>query len=217
MEPKFQTSFIPRKPVAGASTAVPVLRQPDRSGTSIFMMIAVALFVVSLVGIGGAYIWKAHLFSVQGKYKEILAKKEQQFNIDRIEQLKQFNVQIDTAKQLLKNHLAVSQIFGIISQFTIENVRFLSLDLTSPVGGVGDFKVAMSGSGANLSAVAFQSDVLGALEQYGLRRVVKNPIISDPGLDQGGVVSFGFSATIDPASLLYEKTLMGQATTTGSN
>jgi hypothetical protein len=76
----------------------------------------------------------------------------------------------------------------------------------------------MKGYGRNFSSVAFQSDVLGQLEQYGLRNIVKNPILSDPSLDTGGTVSFGFTATLNPASLSYRQSVldsMSQATTTG--
>jgi hypothetical protein len=65
----------------------------------------------------------------------------------------------------------------------------------------------MQGYGSSLSAVAFQSDVLNQLEQYGLRKIIRNPILSDPALDANGTVSFNFSATIDPAALSYMKSV----------
>ncbi len=65
----------------------------------------------------------------------------------------------------------------------------------------------MKGYGSSFSAVAFQSDVLGKLVDYGLRGIVKNPILSDPSLDVNNSVSFGFTATIDPSTLSYEKSL----------
>jgi len=203
METKFQTSFIPKKQsvMVGGATA-----QPRKRGTSFFMGLGTAVFIISLVGAGGAYTWKQVLLSQQTTYKNDLTARQQQFNIDLIEQLKQTNVQIDLASQILSNHLAASQVFGIISRLTIENVRFLSMDLTA--GAAGDpLKLSMQGYGTNLAAVAFQSDVLSQLEQYGLRKVVKNPILSDPSVDSNKTVSFGFTATIDPSSISYEKAI----------
>jgi hypothetical protein len=80
------------------------------------------------------------------------------------------------------------------------------MDLTADKAGE-EIKVSLKGYGTSLSAVAWQSDVLGNLERYGLRKVVKNPILSDPALDSNGTVSFGFTASIDPASMTYERSL----------
>ncbi|MEN9524455.1 MAG: hypothetical protein RL536_524, partial [Candidatus Parcubacteria bacterium] len=100
---------------------------------------------------------------------------------------------------------------------TIEKVRFLSMDLTAPNANSGEgFKLSMKGYGTSLPAIAFQSDVLGQLEDYGLRKVVKNPILSDPSVDINSTVSFGLSATIDPATLTYRRSL-ADASATSTN
>ncbi len=214
METKFQTSFIPKKPLIPPGGMSGLNTSPRRHTTSLFMSLAVILFILSLLAAGGMYFWKSYLLSSQASYKTQLAERERQFNADLIEELKRQNVKIDLAKQLIGNHLAVSQIFDIIGRLTIENVRFLSMDLTAGANSGEGIKVAMKGYGTSFSAVAFQSDVLGQLEQYGLRKVVKNPILSDPALDSSGTVSFGFSATIDPASLSYEKSVTAEASST---
>lgn len=215
METKFQTSFIPKKPftpIGGVN-----IRTSHSHTTSLFMTLATLLFIASLVAAGGMYFWKSYLLSAQESYKSQLAEREKQFNSDLIEELKRQNIKIDTAKNLIVNHIAVSQIFDIIGRLTTENVRFLSMDLvtasTNPNDGI---KISMKGYGTSLSAVAFQSDVLGKLEQYGLRKVVKNPILSDPSVDVGKTVSFGLSATIDPGSLSYKKSLETQFGATDS-
>lgn len=207
METKFQTSFIPKKPLIPMSGLTPAA--PRRS-VSLFMVIAVLLFIASIAAAGGTFFWKSYVDSSQVKYKEELALREKQFNPNLIEDLKRQNVKIDLGKQLLDNHVAVSQIFDIIGRLTIENVRFTSMDLTvSPQTGEG-IKISMKGYGTSLSAIAWQSDVLGKLERYGLRKVVKNPILSDPSLDTNGQVSFGFSASIDPGSLSYTTSLKNE-------
>jgi hypothetical protein len=205
METRFQTSFIPKKPAASAIGGVSAPKH--KHGASIFMTISTVLFILSLVGAGAVYAWKQYLSSAQDSYKQTLSTREQQFNIDLIEQLKGENVKIDMAKQLIQNHLALSQIFDIIGRLTIENVRFMSMDVTAPTTGSDGVKVSLQGYGTSLSAVAFQSDVLNQLDQYGLRKVVKNPILSNPSIGASNTVSFGFSATIDPASLSYENSV----------
>lgn len=235
MEPKFQTSFIPKKPimpVGGAASGVG-LNVPRRkhTGASLFMTLSTILFIASLTGVAGAYLWKNILNAAQTTYKQQLDTRVKQFNPDLIDSLKRANVKIDTAKQLLNNHIAMSKIFGIIGSLTIENVRFTSLNVTTssanqssgnPVSSgnasSNGISVTMKGLGANLSAVAFQSDVLGRLDQYGLRNIVKNPILSDPSTDAtNGSVAFGFSATIDPGSLSYEKAVSTAASSSNAS
>ncbi len=210
MDPKLQTSFIPKKPIVPVGgAAVP---QQRHHGTSLFMTIGVFVFLASLVAAGGAYAWKGILTSSQETYKKELADREQRFNVDLIEELKRANVRIDLTSRLLADHLAISQIFDIVSRLTISKVRFTSLTISNggPTGD-GGLNIDMKGYGTSLSAVAFQSDVLGQLEQYGLRKVVKNPILSDPSLDTAGTVSFGFSATIDPSTIRYTTSVRGES------
>ncbi len=181
------------------------------------MMFGVIVFVISLGAVGGAYAWKQYLIAAQASYKTQLAEREKQFNIDLIEQLKRVNIQIDLAKQLLTNHLAISQVFDVISHFTAESSRFLSLDLSVPTNQSDGVKISMKGYGKNFQSVAFQSDVLGQLELYGLRKIVKNPILSDPTLDGTGTVSFGFTATVDPSTLSYSRSVLNNGAVTATS
>ena len=177
----------------------------------IFMDIAVVLFLVSLLGAGGAYLWKSYLYSAQASYQAELLTREKQFNLDLIQQLQNQSVKIDLVKQALSRHIAASQVFGVIGALTSEHVRFSSFDFTAPSSGSSNAKVTLSGHGANLSTVAFQSDVLGSLSRYGLQNIVKNPILSNPALNENGTVGFSLSAEISPSVLSYEKEVSGSA------
>ena len=208
METKFQTSFIPKKSFTGG-----VNTPAQHHGTaSLFMTIAIVLFLISIAAAGGAYGWQQYLKAAQLTYNQQLVERQKQFNIDLIEQLKQTKVQVDAARTLITNHVALSQVFDIISRLTTEPVRFLNLDVSVPPANSTDsgIKISMHGYGKNLSVVAFQSDILGQLETIGLRKVIKNPIVSDPTLDASTpTVSFGFSATVDPTSLSYTTSITG--------
>lgn len=211
METKFQTSFIPKRPLIPNNGINPTAT--PRRGGSLFMIIAVILFVASLAVGGGSYFYKSYVESAQLDYKAQLTQRERQFNPNRIEDLKRQNVKLDTAKQLLAEHVAVSQIFDVIGRFTIDNVRFTSMDVALDLQKKSDATINLKGYGTSLSAVAWQSDVLGKLERYGLRNIVKNPILSDPALDSNGLVAFSLSATVDRNSLLYDRTLSTPAAT----
>ncbi len=215
METKFQTSFIPKKiptPI-GVSGSSPAARKQK---SSILMTLATILFLLSLVAAVGSYGWKYYLISAQADYKKQLNQRKEQFNLDLIEQLKQVNIKITLARQLMSNHVALSQIFDIVSRLTAEKVRFFDMDVSATqLEGVSnsEYKISLRGNGINYSTVAFQSDVLAQLEQLGLRKIVKNPILSDPSQDDKGTVSFNFSASIDPKSVSYEKLVVGSEVT----
>ena len=213
METKFQTSFIPKKQLTQVGSNV----SGSHYGlSSLFLLIAGLIFIASLAGAGGAYFWNDHLAVLQDQAKKDLAARQQEFNISKIEDLKQNQNKIDLARQLIQNHLVLSQVFSILGRFTSEEVRFMNLDLSAPSGlnAAGDsIKITMRGYGTTFPAVAFQSDVLSQLSKYGLRDKIKNPILSDPALDSSGTVSFGFSSTIDANNFLYKD--FAVASTTG--
>jgi hypothetical protein len=183
-------------------------QKPKVHGTSLFMAIAIFLFVASLGVLVGAYFWKYFLTTTNKEYKEVLASREKQFNIDLIEKLKAINVQIDSAKRLVNNHVALSTAFNILEKITIEDVRFLSLDFKKAADS-NAVTVNVKGYGKNLPAVAFQSDVVADLSQYNLEKVVRNPIVSNPVLEANGTVSFSFTAEIDGESVSYKKSVSG--------
>ncbi len=220
METHFQTSFIPRKPTSsipgGGLTPLSPLTGPRHTHSvgSLYMAIAVILFVISVLAIGGVYGWKQVLLSSQVKNQQKLAEVESKFNVEQISFLKGQAAKITIARQLVTNHLAVSKIFSVISQLTNENVRFQTMSLTIPAGNQTPFQLVLSGYGRSFPSVAFQSDVLNSLEKYGLRGVVKNAIVSDPLLNTNGTVTFGFTAQVDPANFYYPKNLRGTASQT---
>lgn len=220
METKFQTSFIPKKPLVPASSVVPSSSSsssyPSESGMgSIFFTIGIFIFILSLVAAGGSYVWTNYLLKQQNNYDKILKSHKEQFDLDLIRTLKQVNVKIDMAEKLIKNHVAASQIFEIVSRMTISGTRFLSMEL-STVGKDSNRDnsptISLSGYSSNFSSLAFQSDILGRLEQYGLRNIVINPVISNPAQNQDRSVSFNLTATINPESISYTRSVSESGT-----
>lgn len=223
METHFQTSFIPKKPAntlpgGGLTPLSPLAGQRHaHSIGSLYMAIAVTVFVISILSIGGVFAWKHVLISSQAKNAQKLAQIEATFNVEQISFLKAQAAKITLARQLVTNHLAVSRIFSVISQLTDENVRFHTMDLTVPAGNQTPFQLVLSGYGKSFPSVAFQSDVLNSLEKYGLRGTIKNAIVSDPALNHDGTVTFGFTAQVDPANFYYAKNAKGGASQTAGS
>ena len=209
METKFQTSFIPKRPI--------VAEQTSRVGSSVslFMLISVVLFIGSLAGAGFVIVWKNHLLSQKNDFQNTLTENEKQFNPDLIGVLGKINTKIDLSKDVLYNHLASSEIFNIVGRLTAQNVRFNSLDYAAPKTPKDLITITMKGEGVSFNDIAFQSDVFGSSIQYGTNKIIHNPILSDLGLNQNGNVSFTFTTSLDPKDILYSRVL--QASLSGND
>lgn len=214
MEPKFQTSFIPKKQVASVGGLTgnsmgsgPMQQRAKSSLASAYMALAIIVFVISVGAVGGAYFFKSYLKTANETYKIDLAKMEEKFDINLIQKLKAKNAQIDSAKGLVNRHVAVSQVFDLIQRMTISDVRFSTMDLKGSPETTGSYKLALKGLGKNLPAVAFQASVFSDLATYGLDKFVTNPMITSQSFDTVGAVSFDFSADISREAISYKKSV----------
>jgi len=218
MEPKFQTSFIPKKPLTVSASG------PARHSISVFLTISIIIFIISLGAAGFAYAWENILNSEQNQYKDTLAKDQDQFNTNLINTLTKANTKIDIAESLIANHLAVSEIFNIIGQLTIASVQWKSFTFSAPAssgssaaGTSKDTTISMQGETDSYYSVAYQSDVFGQSSELGANQVIKNPVLSNLSVGSNGKVGFSFTAAVNPAELSYTDELLGQNTASRSN
>ena len=207
MDTKFQTSFIPKKPILMDQKTT-----NHSGGASVFMFISVFIIILSLAGAGFTFFWKDVLTKQQASYQVELEKAEKRFDIGLIEKLKKANTKIDLANQLLKKHVAVSEVFDIVNSLTTEGIRFDNFEFTSPVATGDSARITVRGVGNSFSSIAWQSDVLGQSIKYGKNKIVKNPVLGDLILDEKGNVGFTMTASFDPNDIYYEKVLTGGVT-----
>lgn len=202
METNFQTSFIPKKVAFSQGGG------HSRSGASLIMVIASLLFVLSIAGAVFTFIAKTVLIKSQEQLKIDLAESEKRFNVPLITLLTRANAKIDLANQLLKNHISVSEVFNIISNLTIDGVRFSSFEFLAVDKA---YKINMKGIADSFNSVAFQSDVFGSSQKYGTNKVIKNPVLSDLSVDKDGNVIFNFSAEMAQPDISYERVLASES------
>ncbi len=208
MDTKFQTSFIPKKPILMDQKVT-----KHSGGGSVFMFISVILFLASVAGAGFTFVWKDILLKQQENYKVELKKAEARFDVELISKLKKVNTKLDLGSKLLKKHLAISEIFAILNSLTTEGIRFTSFEFTAPESEKDLLKISLKGVGNSFSAIAWQSDVFGQSTKFGKNKVVKNPILTDLVLDDKGNVAFTFTASLDPSDVSYEKVLTEDTST----
>lgn len=210
MDTKFQTSFIPRKPLVPNSSAVP----PQNSGSSsggLLNLIGIVIFVASVASAIGIFAWnKIEMGNIE-KNKAALAENRKQFGSD-IEFLKKFNTRINLAKRVVDNHTATSNVLKALEEVVVDNVRFKEFTFEmadNPSADTTRFEI--DGEAKTFEALAFQSDTL--LEST----KIKNPVISDLKLNDKGLVEFKLIGTLPFSELRYAKQFETVETPTNQN
>ena len=195
MEGKFQTSFIPKKPLT------PKTQRLD-GGISILSLLAGLMLAVSIALAAGVFLYEAYLT------KDIVAKKasfkanEEAFDPNSVTTYSTLNRRITVSQALLSKHIAPSSIFDVIDQATLKTVRFMDFNFAY----VNDKKVGltMKGQAVNYNSVAKQSDVFS---ENPTSQFIHNPIFADLDLDAKGNVTFSFTGDIDAQKILYSNNL----------
>lgn len=189
MDPQPQTSFIPKKPLVGESSSGGV--------NGIFTLLAVLIFIVSLVAAGGAFAYSKYLDKALADKDASLKKAEGAFDIASIVDLSRLDIRLTQARELLQSHVAPSGVFTFLAATTLERVQFTSLTLEIDEGGSGD--IVLSGIADSFSSLALQSD------QFSAAKVLRNVVFSGISTDARGRVVFSVSANVDPSVLSYAK------------
>lgn len=186
MDPQVQASFIPKKSLE-ASTS--------RGGFGLFLLLAILVFVASLVAAGSAFAYQQYLTTTLAAEKVSLERAQGAYEPDSIKDLARMDQRITQAKTLLSKHTAPSAIFAFLGTQTLEKVSFSSFNFT--LGNDGSAKVGLSGKADSFSTMALQSD------QFGGNKIFKDVIFSGIAADDSGAVSFSVSATVDPSIISY--------------
>lgn len=187
MEPKFQSSFIPKGPLATAGTATRVSRESDRS---ILGTLAVLVFVISILLSGGVFGYELYLGTDIDKMGTDLKAARDSLEPEIINRISDLDERIVSTKNILESHTIISPLFAYLEEWTVSNVRFTQFSYVTDKEGL---KIEMSGEARGYSSVAQQAQIFGSEDSP-----MKNPIFADLNLDEEGKVTFSFEATVDP-------------------
>ena len=185
MDNNFQTSFIPKKPLAEERVSAP-------ARTSILSLLATLLFFGSLASAAGMYFYKASLVKSISSMSTGLDAARNSFEPSLITTLQKLDRRISDANQLLGSHIVVSPIFDALQINTLKTVQFTKFSYITPVDLSAPVVVHMSGKGKDYASVALQSD------QLAMNKNIHNSIFSNLTLDeQTGMVAFDLAFTVD--------------------
>ena|SRR3989344_7212143 len=194
MEPKFQTSFIPKQSLEESATG----RRP-RGNLNLFVLIALLAFFASVAGALGVFLYDRLLEGSIASKKADLTRVRDAFEPNLIQMLSRTDERFQGAQELLNQHLALSELLTLLEAYTLTNLRFESFQYRNDEAG--NITLSMRGRAKSYGSVALQAEVFAKVP------FIKNPLVGSPTLDPLGNVLFDFSATIDPELLSYAAAL----------
>ncbi|MDB5266621.1 MAG: protein of unknown function with transrane region [Parcubacteria group bacterium] len=193
MEPKFQSSFIPKGPL---TTSASFAARSAEKKQGILGYIAKFIFIVSLLAAGGSFGYVKYLESSIDKKASDLEAAKAALEPETIKELTRLNTRIQVTQTLLNKHRAITPFFDYLQSATMKNVKFTSFVFTFNEKGPS---IAMKGMARGYAAVALQSD------EFNKSKYIKTPVFSNLNLDDKGNVLFEFKANLDPQILAFKK------------
>ena len=194
MEPNFQTSFIPKKPIMEDKTVT-------NKSVGILLLISLFVLFITLVLTIGLYLYKGILQKNITKMQSALEVAKNRFEPAKINQLQVLDKRLGASSDILSKHVAVSPIFKALQDITMKTVRFTKFDYS--VGGdkTGRVMVKMSGVADGYRSIALQSDL------FNKNNFFINSVFSNLALDGQGNVVFDLEFLVDPSLVNYKNVL----------
>lgn len=193
MEPKFQSSFIPKGPLATSATFQSKVQGPKHS---LIGFLSVVVFSISILLSIGVFSYNWYLESSIKKIGASLEEAKQTLNPESIIELTRLNSRLNLTQNLIDNHTTLSPFFDFLEQNTVTAIRFTEFDYTN--NDTGGIALTMKGASRGYSAIALQSEIFNNSD------FIQDPQFSDLVLDDKGNVTFVFNATIDPSLVSYK-------------
>ena len=188
MDPKFRSSFIPKKPL---STKTEGSVRRARKSFNMMTFVASAIFLVAVFGSAGTFGYK-YILTDQISQKGVkLNEARSLLDMSEIESFKLLDDRLSTAWTILRNHKITSQVFEVLENHTLHNVQFDRYKYS------GDLKDVFNGVAANFNSLALQADIFENLPLF-------NEITySQFEVDEDGLVGFSLTAQLNPSEIGY--------------
>lgn len=177
-------------------------QRPVKSGTNLFLIVTLAIFGLSvLVALLTFAYDKLLVRTLAGKQAELSAA-QAKIDENTIDEFVRLRDRLTAGKDLLANHIVLSQFFDDLESLTLQNVRFADLKLA--IANDHTAKLEMNGTARSFNALAAQSNALAAEKR------IKRAIFSGISL-KDGVVTFKMTADIDPRLIVETATAPARA------
>ncbi|MEK7539346.1 MAG: hypothetical protein AAB595_01770 [Patescibacteria group bacterium] len=194
MEPNFQTSFIPKRPMVAEHIAT------TRS-VGVFTVIAIFILFTVLLATGALYFYKGVLAKNITQMETDLNLAKNRFEPSKITELQVLDKRLNASSEVLSNHTAITPIFQALSLITMKTVRYTKFSYDFGTEKNAKAVVKISGLAVGYRSVALQSDL------FAKNKDLIDPVFSNLTLDDKGNVLFNLEFSVDPSFINYKKTL----------
>lgn len=196
MEPKFQSSFIPKGPLASTTAGPNLARRP--SERTILGLFGLIFFITSALGAAGVFGYKYYLKgsieSMQAELESVRAA----LDSGEIQELTRLHNRIVSTKEILAQHVVLTPFFEFLEISAPRHIRFSDFRYAVGIDGI---ELTMRGESRGYGALALQSDIFNKSGFF------KNPIFSDLSLNSQGDVMFSFRGVLDPSLVSYTRVI----------
>ena len=195
MEPNFQTSFIPKKPMIEQ-------RAVRTNSVSLLTVISIFVFFAMALATGGLYFYKGILEKNIVKMQNDLDLAKNRFEPEKITQLQVLDKRLSASTAVLSKHIAISPIFKVLQDITMKTVRYTKFTYALGTDKIPKVDIKISGVAVGYRSVALQSDL------FNENKNLIDPVFSNLTLDDKGNVLFDLEFSVDPQFVDYKKTLL---------
>lgn len=193
MEPKFQTSFIPKAPIVSGSSS---FAGTEKTSINILGTFVVLFFILSILAGGGVFGFTYYLKSQIESSNIALSKAKEAFDSPENEKILLVSNQLKSINTLLANHKVVSPLFEILEKETLPTVRLTSFIFTRDSMS-GEVLVSIKAQAQSYASLAQQSKIFLASQAFA------SVDFSGVTLTDTGTVETTIKAVLNPDITLY--------------
>jgi len=195
MEPNFQTSFIPKKPMIEERA---VASRPIGFLTIVSLLVLVTMLVVS----GGLYFYRGVVANNITKMDESLKAAQNRYEPAKIKELQVLDKRLSAANEILSSHVSLIPIFELLQKVTMKTVRYTKFSYVAGTEKSKKVTIKLSGTAIGYKSIALQSDIFTENKQ------IIDPLFSNLLLDEKGNVAFELEFSVDPTFVDYKQMIL---------
>ncbi len=172
----------------------------SRAKTPVSLLFLAAVLVTSIAVVGSGllfgykYVTQQQITTKQNE----LVEKEKSFDYDAMNEVVRIDKKIKAVEGLIANHTAVSNLFSLLEENTLRNLRFTSFDFSYLAKD--KIAVTMSGEATSFGVVAKQAEAFSLITG---NNGFSDSIFSDLNVNERGNVVFSFLTSVNPLAVSY--------------
>ena len=198
MEPNFQTSFIPKKPIVQerATSSRPI---------SLLVVVSIFVFFTVLAASTALYFYKGVLVKNIAQMENDINLAKNRFEPSKITELQALDRRLRASNEILSRHIAITPVFEALQALTMKTVRYTKFSYDFGTGKEAKIVIKMSGLAIGYRSIALQSDL------FAENKNIIDPVFSNLTLDNSGNVLFDLEFSVDPNFVDYKQMLLTQS------